>query len=417
MNMIGLFIENYKIIKGAQLDFDGKRLVQIRGGNGQGKSSVIEAIERLFKGGSAPGVVTTGEKKSTIIGKFGDYTATKTIDSEGKAILKVEKENFGNLQAAQTFMDTLAGEFIDPVWFAELPGKDAMANLIKYSGIDFVPIDAKIAQKEETRRDFGRDIKKVGEPVPCAKVEAVSISDLLAQRKEIVDYNKEQDEKANQIIKANETLHTDLTKMLTNAKGQTLFVIGETLLKIQKYYFDQAEKIKKLPMPEPIKDTTIIDNKISNAEEINSKAIAYNEYIQKKNQRDSLQEAYNNLTKEITVLRQERSDMLKKAILPLPGLEIGDDTITLKGVGYDTLSTSERLKIAITLAVQYSGELKTVYIKRGECLDAKSIEKLKEYAEAMDFQIIMEIVDDSYSVQGDGIFYIQEGKIKGESNG
>ena len=420
MNLYGIIIENYKKIRGAQLEFDGQHLIQVRGKNGAGKSSVIEAIERLFKGGSAPGVVTHGEKKALIIGTFGDFTATKSIDADGKAVLSVKKEGHGVVQAAQSFMDQIAGQFIDPVWFAELPGKEARTNLIKYSGIDFTTIDAKIAQKEQTRTDIGRDVKRVGNPTPCAKVQPVSVTDLANERKAIEEFNKEQDLKAGVIM----SLINNVRNGMINELSLMLKTTDEPVIQFVKCFdkltkdFNQSlAQANALSKPETKHSTAAIDEKLKKADEINLKAANYTAYIAAKKKRDDLDDEYKKLTEEIKILRAEKSELLKSANLPLPGLDITDDNLTLNGTLYDTLSTSERLKVALVLAVHFSGELKTVFIRRGECMDAESLAKLKEFAEAKDFQIIMEIVDSSYSVTGDGVFQIKDGEVIGVING
>lgn len=418
MNIIGLFIENFKNIRGARLDFDGERLVQIRGHNGAGKSALIEAIEKIFKGGSAPGVVTTGAKKATLIGKFGEYTATKIIKEDGTAELTVKSETAGVIKGAQGLLNELAGKFIDPVRFAELTGKEARAELMKYSSLDFTLIDAKIFQKETARTLKGQEVKKCGQPTPCAKVEAVSVSELLAKRKEIEAFNESQLKKRQIIIDRLTKLKAEIVTMIDDSfldKDDDMFqFLGNVIIETQKYYFKEIEPIKILPSPEPKKPTDEIDAQIAKAEETNTKANAYAEYTRKRTQLDELEDEYAKLTEEIKALRQERSDMLKNAKLPLKGLEITDTNLAFNGIAYDTLSTSERLKIAITLAVHYSGELRTIYIKRGECMDAKSLAKLKEAAEKNDFQVFMEIVDDSYSNTDDGVVYIKEGEIIGK---
>jgi DNA repair ATPase RecN len=74
--ILGLQIENAKKIRVAAFDFNGKHLVQLRGRNEAGKSTVIEALEALFKGGSiSKDLISRGEKKAVITSTFLDYTA------------------------------------------------------------------------------------------------------------------------------------------------------------------------------------------------------------------------------------------------------------------------------------------------------------------------------------------------------
>ena len=72
MKILGLQITNLRKIKAFNYEFKESGLIQIRGKNRAGKSSIIKAIEMLLRGKKyQPGdVVTHGEYKAEIIAKF-----------------------------------------------------------------------------------------------------------------------------------------------------------------------------------------------------------------------------------------------------------------------------------------------------------------------------------------------------------
>ncbi|MFZ4617912.1 MAG: AAA family ATPase [Rectinemataceae bacterium] len=146
MKLIGLSIEGLRKIKAAELDFDGKNLVQVRGANGAGKSTVLDAIHFLLKGTRdiPAGVVSHGAGESVIVGTIDDYIVRRTIKTDGKSALSVEREG-GKVARPQEFLDTISGQFLDPEWFAKLPGPEKRAVLMRYVGIDFTAIDGRIA--------------------------------------------------------------------------------------------------------------------------------------------------------------------------------------------------------------------------------------------------------------------------------
>jgi len=415
MKLIGLSIENLRKIKAARLDFDGKHLVQIRGENGAGKSTVIDAIKYLITGSKEiPGdVVTHGESKAKIIGQIDEYTIKRSITTEGKSTLTIENKT-GKMGSPQAFLDTISGRFLDPEWFANLSGPEKKKVLMDYLGIDFTEIDKKIAEAEQDRLIAGRELKAIGEAVPVEKVEEKSLKELLQKKGDIEKFNTEQKDRERKIVKDIYDLRAEMVSILNAGlykEPSNIEAFENDLSKISKLYKEKFPELKKLPKPEPDRNTEEIEKEIADLEENNRKARAYQEYLDKKEAIEEKENEYKELDEDVKSLRQEKIDMVEKAELPVNGLSIGDAGLIHNGATDDNWSQSEALKIGILLAVAFSGELKTIYIKRGESMDTQSLGKLKELAEAHGFQIIMEIVDDSYANSGDGIIYLEEGEI------
>lgn len=409
MKLIGLSIEGLRKIKAAELDFNGKHLVQVRGANGAGKSTVLDAIRFLLKGTRdiPGGVVTQGSEESVLLGKIDDFIVKRVIKADGRSALSVEREG-GKVARPQEFLDSISGQFLDPEWFAKLPGTEKRSVLMGYVGIDFTAIDAKIAQAEQDRLVCGRELKALGDPAPVSPCEAVSLTDLMAKRKELADWNSRQDSAA-----------AALARIVQDAKAAMMRCFdGKDSIKGLSEALDaaKAEHKKRLVdmtivMPQEKRDLSEVEGQIANAEATNDKARKYAEYIAKRDQKEAKKREYEELGKRVDELRQERIDMVKAAKLPVEGLQITETGLSHDGVSDENWSDSEALKIALMLAVAFSGELRAVYIKRGEALDAASLAKVKAFAEAEDFQVIMEIVDDSYEGIDDGVVWIEEGEI------
>ncbi len=414
MKLLGLAITNIRKIKAALFDFDGQHLVQIRGKNEAGKSSVIDAIQYLFRGTKSipAGVITTGEDKGQVIGRLDEYEIERNIKDDGSSTVKINGSTKGS---PQDFLDKLAGQFLDPEWFSRLSGKEQRETLLKYAKVDTTDIDKRIAKLETWRLRIGREQKTIGNPLPVPKVEEVKISDLLAERKTIEEFNKVQNEKAQAIFEATAKLRNDMVFNLKKDAACSIHKAIEELkadLKmVSQLYKDRFPLIEAMEKPEEIKPIDQIEEKIKTAESTNTKATAYKTYTITKAKYDRKTRAYAGFDEKIKQLRQQRSDMLNQAALPISGLIITDTGLSFKNITNDNWSTSQGLKIGLALAAHFCGELRTVYIKRGESLDADSLEGIKNFAEKKDLLIIMEVVDSSYSVNEDGIFYIEEGEI------
>lgn len=410
MKLVGLSINGLRKITAAELDFDGKHLVQIRGENGAGKSTVIDSILYLFRGSKAipAGVVTHGHEKGTIVGRVDGYTIRRVIDATGKSTLTVEGPE-GKVASPQGFLDAIAGQFLDPEWFAGLPSAEKRKVVMQYAGIDFSEIDTKIAVAEQSRLVIGRELKALGAIPPAPeKAEEVSVSALLAELNKLNEHNRVEQEKTKRRVQVFQDAVRGMVDRLEDQDGME--DLKEAIGTLYDIHHDATIELEAIGKPE-FADTAEVESKIANAEAINAKARAYAAYLEKKAAVEAKKAEYDAADAEVAAMRKQKDDMVANARLPMPGLAITDAGLAYKGVTDENWSDSEGMKIAIRLAVAYSGDLKAAYIKRGEAMDSRSLARLKEYAEKEDFQVIVEIVDDSYAKSGDDVLYIQDGII------
>ncbi|MFZ4618521.1 MAG: hypothetical protein ACOYM2_20345, partial [Rectinemataceae bacterium] len=270
----------------------------------------------------------------------------------------------------------------------------------------------RIAEAEQSRLLAGRELKALGEPVPAEACDAVSIGDLLAERKRIEEWNAEQDRRVAAIRIAAKGVRDKMVSALTARDFGTFDELSSLVdTMVAEFRAGVPLAMGKLALPEQKLDVSEVEDRMANAEATNAKARKYAEFLEKRGKKEAKKQEYDGFDKSVTDLRQERIDMVKAAKLPAEGLEITETGLSHHGVNDENWSDSEALKIALMLAVAFTGELRTVYIKRGEALDAASLAKVKAFAEAEDFQVIMEIVDDSYEGTDDGVVWIDEGQI------
>ncbi len=409
MKLIGLSINGLRKIRAAELDFDGRALVQIKGRNGAGKSTIIDAIKYLLRGSREipAGVVSHGiADESVIIGRINDYTVRRVIKDDGKSLLSIEKDG-NKMGRPQEFLDAISGQFLDPEYFMNLSPAEKRAMVVRMAGLDFSEIDSQITTAEQDRLVKGRALKAIGIPEAVERVDAVSLSDLVKERNKIEAYNATQrDLQAAYGAFVGNLIH----RIIKEFDGVTsMDAIGLALGRGMDIY--ERGKLGTPPMAQPEKSYAEIDERIANAEALNEQARQYEAYLAKVKQRESAEEAYNAAQSTVEHLRGVRDDMMNTAHVPIKGLKITETGLEYKGASCENWSTSESLKISLMLAVAYSGDLRTVYIKRGEAFDRNSLASIKEFAEKHDVQIIMEIVDDSYSDDEDGIIWLEEGQI------
>jgi energy-coupling factor transporter ATP-binding protein EcfA2 len=410
MKLIGLSIQGLRKISAVELDFDGKSLIQVRGQNGAGKSTVIDAIKILLRGGRdiPDNVVQNGKAEAVIIGKIDDYIVKRVIKADGKSALAIEREG-GKIARPQEFLDAIAGQFLDPEWFMNLPPAEKREVIIKYAGIDFTEIDKQIAGAEQERLLIGRELRALGTPQPVEPCEPIDIVGLMDKRREIEIYNKEQRDRA-EVLKAYcieiSRKVSELFYGLTDADG-----LKVALKRATEIINSRLDSGNMPPQPLELASTEEIDQAIAGAEAQNAKARAYEAYLEAKDTRDAKEAEYEAMQKRVEGLRQARSDMMNYVKLPVKGLRITETGLEHNGVSCENWSTSESLKIGLMLAAAYAGDLKTVYIKRGESFDSASLDAIKKFAESHDIQVVMEVVDDGYDKEDAGIIWLEEGEV------
>jgi len=403
MKILGLQIENLRKIKIAALDLSQGNLIQIRGRNQAGKSTVLLAAEMLF-GGKAVipnDVIQHGKESAEIIGTIDDYTIKRIIKQNGNHLLSITKDGMKKTKP-QEFLNKLTGKFLDPQWFSDLDGPGKKKILMDHLGIDYTDINKKISTLETERTYTGRIIRTMGAPTPTEKLTRVNITDLLAKKQKIDDFNDLQNSR--QVAINNHQSHID------DLEKEEQRILSE-LTAIREKISDAKQCYEALIIPESLKDTSHLIEQIQNAESINTAAMKYNQYIEKKEKYDHNQNHYNELTEQINVARKVKADMLTNATMPVPGLTITDTGLSINGITDENWSDSEALYISLCISAALAKDLKTIFIKRGESLDESSLNELKKFADENDFQVIIEIVDDKYNLTNDNIIYIEEGEI------
>jgi len=157
--------KNFKRIRVVEVTTDGKPVVTVGGRNGQGKSSLLDAIALTLLGrGAMPSTpVRTGEDKAEIeIGLSDGIRITRRINADGTGTLKIATADGMTPPKPQEWLDArLAKLTCDPVKFLTLPPKEQAETLRKLAGIDTTFLDAERAGLYAQRTDVNRDAKRL----------------------------------------------------------------------------------------------------------------------------------------------------------------------------------------------------------------------------------------------------------------
>jgi recombinational DNA repair ATPase RecF len=145
MKILSLIMENVLKIRAIRIT-PKSEVIEIKGENAAGKSSILEAIIIAFKGDRdlPDKPIKKGAKKGIVkISLDGDpaqkippFTITKIITEKGTS-LKIEPDSVYTGETPRSFLDKLIGKIsFDPLAFINKEGKDQRRALLDLIGVD-----------------------------------------------------------------------------------------------------------------------------------------------------------------------------------------------------------------------------------------------------------------------------------------
>lgn len=392
-----LEIENVKRIKAVKVEPTKDGLTIIGGKNNQGKTSVLDAIawalggekyrpSKAVRDGSViPPNLHVVLSNGIVVDRKGVNSALKVTDPAGKK---------AGQQLLNSFVEQLA---LDLPRFMEANDKEKADTLLQIIGVEDQLLELTHEENElyNRRRMIGQiaDQKKKfakEQPYfPDAPKEPVSASDLIKAQQEILARNGENKRKR------------DNLKDITNSKmrlSDELRIVEKNIADLQKQQaalqsqFDQVtqDEVMAMKTVQELQDesTEELEQNIANIEEINRKVRA--NLDKDKAEQDALdyENQYRELTASLEDTRQKKTDLLKNADLPLPGLSVEDGKLTYNGYPWDNLSSSDQLKVATAIVRKLNPECGFVLIDKLEQMDLDSLKAFGDWLKQEGLQAI-----------------------------
>lgn len=422
--ILSLTIENIKKIKAISIHPTGG-FVEITGRNGQGKSTVLDAIWWALKGKdniqAAP--IRNGQDKGRIELETEDYRIERTfkrneIGQDYTTKITVTAKDKARMSSPQAVLDGFTGMLgFDPLAFMRQTPRqqyDTLRGLCKLS-IDVEELDRQYKYLFDQRTDINRDIKVCearlsNMQIPAnAPTERVDVSALVDKVEEINSENSriQQKQRIRQTLLADNVRRSDETAKLKARLAE----IEREMAEIEHATEDANSQIKGITeylQTHKLQDASYLADKIKQAEQINSVMDLRDNRAQEEKVLRTAQKEAEALTNRMQDLKEQKRAAIESANLPVKGLEFGDGELLMNGVPLEQLSAAEQLKLSMDIAMAENPTLRVILLKDASLLDAQSMEYIRQRAEAEGYQVWAERVASDGAVG----FVIEDGELK-----
>ena len=396
--IIRLQADNFKRLKAVEISPDGN-LVVIAGRNGQGKSSVLDAITAALGGSSTkalPRPIRDGEDKAQIVLETEDLIVTRTF-SGTTSKLTVKGRDGALHTKGQAKLDGLLGRLsLDPLAFTQLSEKDQLKTLLDLVDLPFVPakLEAERAAAFSERTDVNRRVKELqgqltGYSIPASTPdEEVSVSGLLSEYRAGQELNH----------------NIDVANQVVIRWRERVIELKAELELAQEAFREAAEHAANAPGRV---DLEAIQSQIDTAEQVNAAVREKKQAHQVQQRIAALQADAKQLSDQLADIDKRKADGLAAATFPVDGLGFDADGVTYQGIPFKQASGAEQLRVSLAMAIALNPGLRVIRIADGSLLDSTNLKLIEEMAVANDYQVWIEMVNES----GDFGIVIEDGEV------
>lgn len=399
-----LEFENVKRIKAVSLEPSQNGLTIIGGKNGQGKTSVIDAIcwalggekyrpsKAQREGALLPPNLKVTLSNGIVVERKGKNSSLKVTDSCG---------NKSGQQLLNSFIDTFA---LDIPQFMNCTNKEKANILLRIIGVEekLAELEHKEIETYNRRHAIGQiadqKSKYAAEMTFYENVPQIPItaSELISQQQEILARNGENQRKR-------------------QLKAQYDYELEQARQKLDeaKKIFAQAQSnaIMASKSAENLIDesTAELEKSIAEIDIINTKIRANLDKENAEKEAKEYKEQYDILSNELDDIRKEKYDLLHGADLPLDNLSVEGGELTYKNQKWDNMSGSEQLRVATAIVRQLNPECGFVLLDKLEQMDTDTLSDFGLWLESEGLQAIATrvstgsecsiIIEDGYSYE------------------
>lgn len=415
------------------LEFDAGQFNEISGRNGEGKTSVLEAIKSVVTGGHDATLLRNGADKGEVVLVLDDNTEIRksvTAKSSPVAVVKDGAKVSRPTDAIRALVDSLS---VNPVEFLTARKQDRVKVLLeampiqvdadKLTAISGVPVKVadgvhglhviEMVRKQvyDDRTGTNRAVKekdatinqlRLAMPEAPGGVEG-SEDELRAQVAEAdaaLDAEKERIRAKLDGIKADNQAKIDAIRAKAQADIDAIKAAAVAEVEAIQAAERDIESKAALQRERTIAkhtDTVAPLNQVITAISANRSAHAKREQAletiqQMEKELEDLTSDAAAQTKALEAIDAYKSELLSS--LPIPGVEVIDGEVLRNGVPFDRLNTASQVDIAVEIAKLRAGDLRVACVDGLELLDSAAFEEFRKRAIESGLQLFVSRVSD-----------------------
>lgn len=390
VKIVSLQVENVKRVKAAHLEPAESGVTIIGGKNGQGKTSILDAIAWALGGGKREPSKAQREGAPTTPEIFITLSNGLTVERSGKnGALKVTDPS--GVRGGQTLLDSFVSQFaLDVTKFMEAKPQEKAQMLIRSLGIgdQLTALDKEEKALFDERTVVGRVAKdKVAHAALMpqhndAPTEPVQVADLVQQHKAACATNEENRRaRARLVDLTQQQAHVEREIRDAEERLAGLRARNDALNADVAAASKTVEKLQDVP-------TEDIEAQIAGAETINAQVAANRQKQAAIAEAREYQAKHTALDSAIDAVRKARTALLEGASMPLPGLTVEAGDVLYNGAAWDCMSGSEQLRVAVAIARGDNPACGFVLLNDLERMDLDTLREFSEWAVSEGLQII-----------------------------
>jgi recombinational DNA repair ATPase RecF len=409
MKILEFHAENVKRLRVVTIKPDSA-VVEIAGDNEQGKTSVLDSILWLLAGTDKVQwePVRKGEEQALIVATIGEdrmqFRVSRVFQAgrggeKFTSTLRIEDAGGRTIKGPQTLLDQMAAPIaFDPLDFAQAKPKERIKLLQSViSGVDFDHLAKRRQKAYEDRRDAARDAKAlraradgiVTDPsqhtVPVDKAALLAALQAAADAAQALD---REEARRDQVRQQRDRRREEANRLAAEIKEMT---------KLRDAATAEAERLDAgldvLPELGKVQNTDDIRGRIMAADMINEQVRRRSDKATLVEEAEAKEAEAEGFTRAIERIDATVAKAIEKADLPIKGLALSDDDVTLDGVPFGQASDARQLRAGIAIAMASNPRLKVIRIRNGGVLDKNAFETLTEVATETGFQVWLESVE------------------------
>ncbi len=395
MKIAKLELENVKRVRAVEITPAPSGLTVIGGKNGQGKTSVLDAIAWALGGEKYR--PTAAKREDSVLPPRLHVVLDNgvVVDRDGKNSALRVTDPSGN-RAGQALLDSLVEKLaLDLPKFLVAGNKEKAAILLRALGME---AQVRALDEQETnlynrRRAVGQiadqKLKYAKEmpDYPDAPAAPVSVTDLIARQQEILLQNSRNQELRTHVRDLEREAERgwskiqDLNERLDRLRSEldTWTTAYEKSVADLKQARTDAADLRDEP-------TAPLEAALRDAETVNEKVRANAEKARALEEASAVSEEYDALSADIEKIRASRRALLEGANLPLPDLTVEAGELLYRGQRWDCMSSSEQLIVAVAIVRALNPECRFVLMDKTEQLDLETLEAFGRWMEQENLQ-------------------------------